>query len=186
MVVSAITPGPNNLMCLYLGAKSGVKGAKNFLFGSMTGLFVKMLLCGVLNLALAEWVPILVPYLKWVGAAYMVYLGFVMAKSGFTKDEESENNKQGESFMSGIFLQCLNVKSWVAALSIYSVYIIPYTTSLWAVLAASLSYLIIIILASLTWCVFGQAIHGIYQRWKLPISILMGLSLVLCAVTAIM
>ena len=61
MIVTAITPGPNNLMCLYLGATVRLKGARNFLFGSMTGLFVKMLLCGVLNVVLAELVEPVVP-----------------------------------------------------------------------------------------------------------------------------
>ena len=186
MIVTAITPGPNNLMCLYLGATVRLKGARNFLFGSMTGLFVKMLLCGVLNVVLAELVPALVPYLKWIGAAYMLYLGFIMAREGFKKDDEAEDRKDGSTFMSGILLQCLNIKSWVSSLSIYSVYIVPYTTSLSAVVFASFAYLAFIIASSLIWCLFGQAIQKIYAKWKLPLSILMGLSLVFCAVTAVM
>ena len=186
MVVSAITPGPNNLMCLYLGATVRLKGAKNFLFGSMTGLFVKMLLCGAVNVGLAELVPVLVPYLKWVGAAYMLYLGFMMAREGFQKDDTNDVKEGKSTFLSGILLQCLNVKSWVSSLSIYSVYVISYTTRFSAVLLASSAYLIIIIGCSLTWCLFGQAIKNIYAKWKLPISILMGLSLAFCAVTALL
>ncbi len=186
MVVSAITPGPNNLICLYLGATSGVRGARKFLSGSMTGLFLKMLLCGLLNVLLARLVPVIMPYLKWFGAAYMLYLGFMMARSGFTKDAETDDSKRESTFMSGILLQCLNVKSWVASLSIYSVYIIPHTSSLISVPIASAVYLIIIIAASLIWCIFGQSIQKVYHKWKLPISILMGLSLVACAITALL
>lgn len=184
--VSAITPGPNNLMCLYLGATVKLKGARKFMYGSFTGIFVKMLLCGALNVALAQLVPVIVPYLKWIGAAYMLYLGFVMAREGFKKDDESGEKSGDSTFMSGILLQCLNVKSWVSALSVYPVYVIPYTTSFIAVLFTSVLFLVLIIISSLIWCLFGQAIQNIYKRYKLPISILMGLSLAACAVTALL
>lgn len=187
MAVTAITPGPNNLMCLFLGATVRLRGAKNFLLGSMTGLFTKTIICGMLNVALAETVPKLVPYLKWIGAAYMLYLAYVMAREGFRDDEdEGERKNNGSTFMSGIFLQCLNIKSWVSALSIFSVYVIPYTVSLTAIFGASVAYLAFIIISSLIWCLFGQAIQNLYNKWKKPISILMGLSLVFCAVTALM
>lgn len=186
MVVASITPGPNNLMCLFLGATCGVKGARKFMMGSFTGFVVKMLLCGALNMALAQLVPVLVPYLKWIGAAYMLYLGFVMAREGFKKDEETDK-KEGEStFMSGILLQCLNIKSWVSSLSVYPVYIIPYTTTFLAVLGTTGAFTVLIIISSFIWCLFGQAIQKLYKKYKLPISILMGLSLAFCAVTALL
>ena len=186
LFVTAITPGPNNLMCLFLGATVKLKGARKFMYGSFTGIFVKMILCGALNVALAQLVPVLVPYLKWIGAAYMLYLGFTMAREGFRKEDETDS-KEGEStFMSGILLQCLNIKSWVAALSVYPVYVIPYTTSFAAVLFTTIAFTVLIIISSLIWCLFGQAIQKLYRRYKLPISILMGLSLAACAVTALL
>lgn len=188
MAVTAITPGPNNLTCLYLGATVKLKGARPFLFGSMTGLFVKTLLCGLLNVLLAEEIPALVPYLKWLGAAYMLYLGFTMAREGFRKDEEEDAEPQARAstFMSGILLQCLNVKSWIAAISIFSVYVIPFTTSVMAVVLSSVAFLILILASSLIWVFFGQAIQGIYKSHKMIISLLMGLSLAACAVTAVL
>lgn len=196
MAVTAITPGPNNLMCMYLGATVRLKGAVKFLSGSMTGLFTKMLICGFLNVVLAEEVPKLVPYLKWLGAAYMLYLGFTMVREGFSGKENIEDvgpvsetqaeNKKGTTFFSGILLQCLNVKSWVSAISIFSVYIIPYSHSLTAVVGASVAYLILILASSLAWVLFGQAIQGLYNKHKAIISLLMGISLGVCAVTAVL
>ena len=185
MGVTSVTPGPNNLTCLYLGATGPLRSARSFLAGSWTGLFVKALLCGALNVALAETVPALVPYLKWVGAAYMLYLGFVMAREGFRKDEEESPRAAASTFMGGIALQCLNVKSWVAALSIFSVYVIPHTTALSAIVLASAAFLLFVIVCSLAWFLFGRAIQRLYRRWKKPISLLMGASLVYCAITAL-
>ena len=189
LAVNAITPGPNNLMCLYLGATVKLKGAKNFMLGSFTGLFVKSVLCGLLNVLLAEIVPALVPYLKWVGAAYMLYLGYTMIKSGFEEEnsdgEAAESSDRGSTFMSGIVLQCLNIKSWISALSMFSVYVIPFTTDISAVFLSSAAYLGLIAVSSLIWVLFGQTIQAVYKKHRLLISILMGLSLAVCAVMAL-
>ena len=77
--IMAVTPGPNNLMSLYLGASGGSRFWR-FFAGSMAGLFVKCALCGLLNVLLAEKIPALVPYLKWLGALYMLYLAFGMVR----------------------------------------------------------------------------------------------------------
>ena len=87
IAVSSVTPGPNNLMSLYLGAHYGLAGARKFIVGSMGAVLVKLLLCGALNLMLAAVIPALVPYLKWLGALYMLYLAFVMLRSGFSAQE---------------------------------------------------------------------------------------------------
>ena len=49
LAATAFTPGPNNLMCMYLGANYGLKGSRKFIVASMGSVFVKALLCGLLN-----------------------------------------------------------------------------------------------------------------------------------------
>ena len=83
-------------------------------------------------------------------------------------------------------LQILNMKSWVSALSLFSVYVVPYTTALWAIVTGSGIMLALLIAASLSWCLFGRAIKNVYNQYKLPLSIVMALSLVYCAVTAVL
>ena len=185
LAATAFTPGPNNLMCMYLGANYGLKGSRKFIVASMGSVFVKALLCGLLNVALAAVIPSVVPVLKWAGAAYMLYLAWTMLKSGMKKEEAAE--KQGEStYSAGILLQILNMKSWVSALSLFSVYVVPYTTALWAIVTGSGIMLALLIVASLSWCLFGRAIKNVYNQYKLPLSIVMALSLVYCAVTAVL
>lgn len=185
LAATAFTPGPNNLMCMYLGANYGLRGSRKFIVASMGSVFVKALLCGLLNVALAAVIPSVVPVLKWAGAAYMLYLACTMLKSGMKQEETAE--KQGEStYSAGILLQILNMKSWVSAISLFSVYVVPYTTELWAIVAGSCIMLALLIVASLSWCLFGRAIKNVYNKYKLPLSILMALSLVYCAVTAVL
>ena len=182
--IMAGTPGPNNLMSLYLGARGGWRGFWSFFGGSMTGLGVKCVLCGLLNVLLAERVPVLVPYLKWLGAAYMLYLAFCMVKSGVQSGEDEEKSGEG-TFRSGVLLQVLNVKSWVAALSIFSVYVIPFTTAVGAMLLAALAFTLFCALACLLWFGCGAAIQRLYRRFRLPVSIVLAATLVLCAWSAV-
>ena len=185
LAATAFTPGPNNLMCMYLGANYGLKGSRKFITASMASVFVKALLCGLLNVVLASVIPSVVPVLKWAGAAYMLYLGWTMLKNGMKQEEPAE--KQGEStYSAGILLQILNMKSWVSALSLFSVYVVPYTTELTAIVTGAGIMLGLLILASLSWCLFGRAIKNVYNKYKLPLSIVMALSLVYCAVTAVL
>ena len=185
LAATAFTPGPNNLMCMYLGANYGLRGSRKFITASMASVFVKALLCGLLNVALASVIPSVVPVLKWAGAAYMLYLGWTMLKSGMKQEETAE--KQGEStYSAGILLQILNMKSWVSALSLFSVYVVPYTTELKAIVMGAGIMLALLIVASLSWCLFGRAIKNVYNKYKMPLSIVMALSLVYCAVTAVL
>lgn len=181
----SITPGPNNLMCLYLGARGGLKNCSSFLAGSMIALTVKVLLSGFLNLLLAEKIPAVVEYLKWAGCAYMLYLAFTMIRAGFKKEETGEAKNGESTFAGGVLLQLLNAKSYIAALSIFSVYVIPYTNSVGAILIASACFIFSALVCSLIWCVAGSAIQKQYEKYRLPICIVLALSLIWCAWTVI-
>lgn len=183
--IMAITPGPHNLMCLYLGAKGGFRKSLRFITASILSLLVKCVLCGLLNVLLAEKIPTLVPYLKWLGALYMLYLAYHMVRSGMKPDEDSAQSGEG-TIRSGILLQLLNIKSWVAALSIFSVYVVPYTTGLAAILGSALLFPFLCLLCSFLWCGFGTAIQGLYRRWRLPVSIVLALLLAACALSAVL
>lgn len=183
--VLSITPGPNNINCLYLAAKGGFRSIKKFLIGSMVTFFVKIVLCGCLNVLLATVVPTVTTYLKWAGALYMLYLAWHMAKSGW-EDEKEEASSFESSVKSGIILQLLNGKSWVASMSLHAVYVIPYTQNLIYVFIAAFIFVLLATIASFIWAGMGVAIKGLMAKYKKPFGIVMGLGLVYCAVTAVL
>ena len=185
IAVSSVTPGPNNLMALYLGAHYGLAGARKFIVGSMGAVFVKLLLCGALNLMLAAVIPALVPYLKWLGALYMLYLAFVMLRSGFRAQEDEKETGGESTYLSGILLQCLNIKSWVFALSVFSTFVVPYTTSLRVMLAVTLASLAMLVASTLLWTVCGSVLRRVYNEHRKIFSALCAASLVYCAITAL-
>ncbi len=121
LTIMDYTPGPGNLMSMYLGADHGLRKTLRYIAGNVSVYGIKCLLCGLLNVALATWIPVLIPYLKWTGAGYMLYLAFSMIRSGFAAgNDQSETSWSGvaPTFPSGAVFQIANMKAWVLCLSL--------------------------------------------------------------------
>ena len=186
LCIQCITPGPNNLTCLYLGATYGLKGTLPFLIGSKIALFVKTLLCGLFNLLLSRTLPQFARILTWIGAAYMLYLAVIMILSGWKKESGTENRHTGTTVRDGISLQIFNGKSWIVGVSMFAVYVTPISSGFGAVLFATLLFVAIAICSSLIWILCGSSLHNLIERYKKPFGIIMGLSLIWCAVAALL
>ena len=180
--IQSITPGPSNLTSLYFGGTLGLKGSKKFLISDIGCFFLKILLCGLLNVALAERIPGIVKYIKWVGMAYMLYLAFKMIRSGWEKDSIISGQKKESTYLTGIVLQLLNVKSWLAALTLFAVYVIPVNSELKYIVLWSVLFTIVMIISTFLWLFFGTAMKETISRYKKAFGIIMGLGLIYCAV----
>lgn len=186
MSTMSITPGPNNITMLYLGSQYGLKGTRKFLTASVISLFVKTLLCGLLGVFISGLAPALVRWLKWVGAAYMIYLATVMAMSGWKEEKATDEKKEGGStYRDGIILQLLNVKSWIASLSIFATYVLPFSNNFLIILGVTLAFTALVIISSLIWGLFGSIVQRFIGKYKKPFGIAMGISLYCCAISAI-
>lgn len=186
MAVMDITPGPNNLTMLYLGSRYGLSGTRKFLTASVICFFLKMVLCGMLNSMLSEFIPQILFVMKWAGAAYMLYLAFVMAKSGWEEEGTLKAQQQESTYRSGVLLQILNGKSWIAAVTLFAVYVIPYPEMKIGVAAASFINTVLMLISSVVWGAFGSTMKNFISRYKKPFGIVMGLSLLYCTVTAVL
>lgn len=186
MATTMITPGPNNLSMMYLSAQYGFRGTLRFFFGSASALLVKVLLCGGLNVILADLLPPLVRWMKWLGAAYMMYLAWNMGMSGFRKEAQSKGKENGATVLSGVALQCLNMKSWISSLSLFAVYVVPHTTAFSVILAVSLTFVAMMVVASAVWGCFGSLLRNFCNTYRKPFGLVMAASLVYCAVTAVL
>jgi len=76
--VMSITPGPNNVMLTASGANFGFRRTVPHILGVGVGFVVQLLaVCAGLSALFARW-PALQSALGWVGAAYLLYLGWRM------------------------------------------------------------------------------------------------------------
>jgi len=108
--VMSITPGPNNVMLTASGASFGFRRTVPHILGVGSGFVVQLLaVCAGLAALFTRW-PSLQSALAWVGAAYLVYLGWQMLGSG---DPQSRAAHQPVSFRQAALFQFLNPKAWV-------------------------------------------------------------------------
>ena len=112
--VMSITPGPNNVMLTASGARFGFRRTLPHILGIVCGFIVQLLaVCAGLSTLFARW-PALQSTLAWVGAAYLVYLGWQMLGRG---DAQSRAAHEPVSFGQATFFQFLNPKAWVMSIT---------------------------------------------------------------------
>lgn len=117
----------------------------------------------------------------------MLYLAYGMLRAGFREPEHGESAETKKKvYPSGLVLQCFNVKSWICALSVYSVYVVPYTGTVMAILTTAVISLAFSVAATMIWCVCGRALEGVYKKYRKTVGVVFALGLGYCAVTAVM
>ena len=157
MVITAFTPGPNNISCASMGMLYGYKKTVNYMLGIISGFFLIMLLCAFLSHSLLVVLPHAEEYLRWIGAVYILWLAYSIATSASSL---SQGDVAPQAFTKGFALQLFNPKVAVYGMTIYSTFLAP--------IAGELDYLFIsAILLALngfasisTWALFGAAIRS--------------------------
>ena len=88
---TTFSPGPNNILLLSCTSKFGLKKCLPLIFGIWTGLLSVMLICGFGCAWLGELVPQIVPYAKYIGAAYILYLAYrtLLRKTGSAGEDSA-------------------------------------------------------------------------------------------------
>src|SRR5438874_4059059 len=108
--VMSITPGPNNVMLTASGANFGFRRTVPHILGIVCGFTVQLLaVCAGLSALFNRW-PALQSALAWVGAAYLVYLGFTLLG---LKGAEARAGSRPVSFLEAARFQFLNPRAWV-------------------------------------------------------------------------
>ncbi|KWS17332.1 lysine transporter LysE [Pseudomonas amygdali pv. ulmi] len=119
--VTSITPGPNNMMLLASGVNFGFSRTLPHMLGISIGFFVLVLAVGFgLGSVFKAW-PLLYTILRYVGAAYLLYLAWKIATSGPASDNVDSQGKP-LSFMSAALFQWVNPKAWIMAIGAISTY----------------------------------------------------------------
>ncbi|CZF84464.1 MULTISPECIES: LysE family translocator [Grimontia] len=112
-ISASATPGPNNLLLMSSGANFGVKKSLPLMCGICFGFALMLFLVGVGFGQIFQQFPELHFIIKCVGTAYLLYLAFLIARSG--EIEESGAEAKPLTFMKGALFQWVNAKAWVVA-----------------------------------------------------------------------
>lgn len=174
--VTAFTPGPNNVIALYAVSQGGWRKGKNVLAGIAAGFLCVMAICAVFCYELAKYLPAVAGVLKYVGAAYIVYLAIHIVRSRPGGEEGREM-----SFWKGFWLEFVNVKIILYAVTIFTGYVLPKETSLHVLLVHAVVITAIGVAGNLTWAAAGGIFQKVLQKYYLPFNIAMALILIWCA-----
>ena len=175
-LITTFTPGPNNLMSLYSVSNGGWRLGSRVILGIAAGFMTLMVIVILFCHELAEYAPELVKYLKYVGAAYILWLAVHIAMS-----QPSESEGQMLSFGKGFALSVSNVKVILYLITIFTAYIIPSGAGFAEMCAHGV---LIVTVSAVSWTLWG-AVGGILQAflaeyWR-PFNIAMGIALLWCA-----
>ncbi|MCE6981530.1 LysE family translocator [Pseudomonas frederiksbergensis] len=120
-LVTSITPGPNNTMLLASGVNFGFNRTIPHMLGITCGFFVLVVAVGFGLGTVFQTYPMLYTVLRYVGAAYLLYLAWKIAHSGPVAEGEQGEGKP-ISYLGAAAFQWVNPKAWIMAIGAISTY----------------------------------------------------------------
>lgn len=158
IVVSSITPGPNNVMLTASGANFGYRRSVPHMLGITVGCALMLFLVGAGLGAVFEQLPQMYTVLQYLGAAYLVWLAWKIATSGQAGQAEAKARPFG--FWQAAAFQWVNPKAWLMSVGVVAAYTNP--SSYWAsLLLGTLVMLVVNYPCISVWTLFGTVIG----RW---------------------
>ena len=184
IIPMCFTPGPNNVLCAAHGSQYGVRNSLSLIAGMAVG-------WSILGLGIAAGATFIeenkniLQILTYIGAIYMVYLGYKIATS--TKVDKSDTDER-LGFWTGLTLQMVNGKAWFHFLVLMTTFGTVLGGGYEAKVGLVLLNLSFGFAAVLSWTVFGTGLRKIFSGNELGIKLnqTMGFLLVLVAIWIVM
>jgi threonine/homoserine/homoserine lactone efflux protein len=180
-IASLFTPGPNNLMLMTSGVNFGFARTLPHVFGVVLGFGFLVLAVGVGLGAVFAAFPLLYGVLKFGGAAYLLYLAWLIARAGPAKTGGSRGRPL--TFVEAAAFQWINPKAVVMAIGGISTYAaiaaFPFNVGFMVAIFVALGFL-----SSGTWVLFGTTLRSLVTDPKRAriFNLLMAAALVLSVI----
>jgi threonine/homoserine/homoserine lactone efflux protein len=184
-LVMSITPGPNNVMLTASGATFGFRKTIPHILGVLAGFSVVLFgVCAGLDVVFTRW-PQLQTVLRWAGAAYLVYLGWRILRSGEAQATES---RKPLTALEAAGFQFLNPKAWMMTLTAAAMFL-PRELGLLAGSSYMVGVMAVTNLPCITvWALFGSSMRGFLARsaGRLAFNIVLALALVATGIAMVL
>ncbi|MBQ3200231.1 MAG: LysE family transporter [Firmicutes bacterium] len=182
-IVTAVTPGPNNIMSMSNAGRQGFQKALPFNLGIWVGFSLVMLMCTFFCNTLSTLIPVIKTPMLFIGAAYILHLAWKTFKSSSVIEEDARHS----SFISGLILQFINPKIYIYCIVSMEAYILPHYHGQWDVLVFFALLLAFIgFTFTLLWALFGSVFKMLFSQYAKITNTVMALLLVYCAVSLFM
>lgn len=178
-LITAMTPGPNNILALSSVNQYGLRKSTRVLAGMSAGFLIIMLLCAAFTFTLISILPSISLWLSWAGAAYVLWLAWHIVIS-----EPSSSNTEAKplSFWVSFWLQFANVKIILYGITALSTFVLPHTHNVIWVLIVSLLLAVIGIIGNLCWALAGHLFQTLFQQHGKTVNLILAAALIYCAI----
>jgi threonine/homoserine/homoserine lactone efflux protein len=179
-IVTAVTPGPNNIMSMSNAGRLGFRKSFPFNLGIWAGFSIVMIVCTFFCNMISEIIPKIKTPMLVIGALYMLWLAWKTLKSSSVIEE----NHSQISFISGAFLQFVNPKIYIYCIVSMEAYILPHYQGQWVALIFFALLLAFIGFAfTLCWSLFGSVFKLLFSKYAKITNLIMAGLLVYCAIS---
>jgi threonine/homoserine/homoserine lactone efflux protein len=162
-LVTSITPGPNNFMLLASGVNFGFRASVPHMLGISGGFLLMVVVVGLGLAGIFARLPWAYDVLKGVGAVYMLYLAWRIARSGPPTDDALPGRPAGPmGFWGAAAFQWVNPKAWIMALGAFSTYV-PAASGWPTIIAVALLFALINLPSVGMWALFGSGLRHLLQ-----------------------
>ena len=121
------TPGPANMALMATGARFGFRAALPFVAGVALGKQLVIWPVGFGLMELADQVPMLFVALKYLSAAYVLWLAWRVARMRLGQGGAAEDVP---GFRAGLFVHPLNPKAWAMIVAAFTGFVEPGTAAI--------------------------------------------------------
>ncbi|WP_085308243.1 LysE family translocator [Planktotalea arctica] len=148
------TPGPANMALMATGARFGFRAALPFVAGVALGKQLIIWPIGFGLMSLAQSVPMLFTALKYVSAAYIIWLAWKVANLRLNTNAEAT----APGFAAGLIVHPLNPKAWAMIVGGFTAFVAPGTPTLEATAVIAICLLACQIILHPIWTFAGHKI----------------------------
>ena len=179
VLISTLTPGPNNIMSMSNASRVGLKKSLPFCFGVAAGFLLLITASFLLGTLLYTAIPAIKPYMLVVGAAYILYLAY----KTWNSHGVAESGQAHTGFWHAVALQFVNPKGIIYGITVASAYVLPYYRAPLALALFTVFMALICLVSTVGWAAFGAVFQKLFTRHAKAINAIMALLLVYCAVS---
>lgn len=182
LLLIGYTPGPANIYSLAMSLRHGRREALVMWLGLFVGFSIAVCCMATLThfvgIAFGEYIVCL----KYLGAAYIIYLAYKI----FTSHKTAEAANKDCSFQSGVIVQLTNAKMLLFDLTAFSTFVLPYSNRYIDLLEVGAWLLIAGPGANLVWLLAGSYLRKFFTNYGRQVDIISSIALFLCAIYIIM
>ena len=150
---ATITPGPNNYLLFSYGKHYGLKESVGLMSGIFLGFFVLLYVSGYGIAELVMRSPTLALVLRIISSAWLLYLAILLSKLSMVKTVDT---KSKFGFYHGFFMQFVNPKAWIMAITGASAFLPELNNVHISVFVFAILFGLVGIPCMISWVSFGD------------------------------